>query len=114
MKISDDFGGLSELRGQKQGDLFICTFVSSQLNKVQQLAFVSFIYLRVKDFRDLVFRFSLENDWRFRGWSSIGKFIRGRGFQHGDMKNRVNIPHRVGEVEHEGDGADLGYNLKGA
>ena len=48
----------------------------------------------------------------FSVWS--GNLFRGGGFQHGDVKDGVDTSHRVGEVEGEGDRADLGYNLKQA
>ena len=44
--------------------------------------------------------------------SSVRELVWSGGSQHGDMKNRVDTSHRVREMEGEGDGADLGYNLK--
>ena len=44
--------------------------------------------------------------------NSVGELIQSGGFWHGDMKNGVGTSHRVRETEGEGDGADLGYNLK--
>ena len=56
----------------------------------------------------------MKDDQRFMIWSSIGELIWGGGFQHGDVKDRVDTSHRVREAEGERDGTNLGYNLKRA
>ena len=55
--------------GDPQG-FFFGSFVSSPLDKVLQLAFVSLVELGVEDFRDLVFGFAIDIDWRW-GWLDV-------------------------------------------
>ena len=67
--------------------------------------------MRVKDFRNFIFRVRVDDDQGFRDLT-VRELVWSGGFQHGDMKDGVDTSHRVGKTEGEGDGADLGYDLK--
>ena len=61
--------------GDPQG-FFFSSFISSPFYEVLQLAFVLSVELGVEDFGDLVFRLTIDIDWRWRWldaiWDGIG------------------------------------------
>ena len=59
-----------EFCGEDPQGFFFCSFVSSSLDKVLQLALVSLVELGVEDFRDLIFGFNI--DQRQRWLYSVG------------------------------------------
>ena len=59
--------------------------------------------MRVKDFRDFIFRVGVDDNQGFRDLDSVREQVQSGGFQHGDVKDRVDTSHRVREMEGEGD-----------
>ena len=57
MEVGDSFRSVFEFCGRNPQGFFFSSFVSSLLDEVLQLAFVSSVELRVEDFGDLIFRF---------------------------------------------------------
>ena len=49
MEVGDEFRSVRELRCREPRGFFIRTFVTGPLNQVLELAFVSFVYLGIKD-----------------------------------------------------------------
>ena len=72
------------------------------------------INLRVEDFFDLVFDFSVDLDWRWRRLNSIQNGAWVGEFEFGDMEDRVHGFYSVGESEHEGMGTGLHYDCEGS
>ena len=75
MKVQDDFGGMSEFGGWKSRSFFICSFIACPLNQVEQLAFASFIYVGVEDFRDFVFRVRVNDDQGFGDLNLVRELV---------------------------------------
>ena len=71
---------MSELGGWKPRSFFICAFIASPLNQVEQLAFVLFIYARVEDFRDFVFGVRVDDDWGFGDLDLVRELVQSGGF----------------------------------
>ena len=80
LKVQDDFGGMSELRGWKPRSFFICFFIACPLNQVEYLAFASFIYASVEDFGEFVFRVGVDDDWGFRDLDLVRELVQSGGF----------------------------------
>ena len=55
--------------GDSRG-FFFCSFISSPLDEVLQLAFVLSLELGVEDFGGLIFGFTIDVDWRQR-WLDV-------------------------------------------
>ena len=55
---------------------FFSSFISSPFDEVLQLAFVLSVKLGVKDFRDLIFRFTVDVDQRRRWLDVVGDGVR--------------------------------------
>ena len=72
MEVGDSFRSVFEFRGRNPQGFFFGSFVSSPLDEVLPLAFVSSVELRVKDLRDLVFGFTIDVDWRWRWLDVVG------------------------------------------
>ena len=58
--------------GRDPRGFFFGSFESSPFDEVLQLAFVSSVELGVEDFRDFVFGFALNIDWRRRWLDAVG------------------------------------------
>ena len=65
-----------EFHGGNPQGFFFGSFVSSPLDEVLQLAFVSSVELGVEDFRDLVFMFAIDVDRRPRWLNVVGDGVR--------------------------------------
>ena len=70
MEVGDGFRGMFEFCGGNPRGFFFGSFISSPLDEVLQLAFVSSVELGVEDFGDLVFWFAVDVDRR-RRWLNV-------------------------------------------
>ena len=85
------------------------------MDKVEKLAVMpSPINLRVKDFFDLAFDFSVDLDRRQWRLNSIQKGAWVGEFELGEMEDGVHRFHSVRELEREGMGTRLRYDCKGS
>ena len=115
MVPSDEFRGVIEFSGKKPQSFFISTCVTSPADKVQELAVTpSPINLRVKDFLDFIFDFSVDLDWRQQRLDPIWNGAWVGEFKLGDMEDRVHGFHSVGELECEGMTTRLCYDCEGS
>ena len=71
MEVGDSFRSMFEFcGGDPQG--FFSSFISSPFDEVLQLAFVLLAELGVEDFGDLIFRFTVDIDQRWRWLDAVG------------------------------------------
>ena len=67
MVSGDEFGGVVKLCGKEPRGFLISTSISSPADQVKELAVMpSPINLRVEDFFNFVFNFSIDLDWRWQ------------------------------------------------
>ena len=66
VEVKDSFRSMFKFCGRDPQGFFFYSFISSPLDEVLQLAFVSLVKLGVEDFGDLIFRFTIDIDWRQR------------------------------------------------
>ena len=66
MEVGNKFGSMRELRYREPRGFLIRTFVTSPLNQVQELAFVSLVYLGIEDRGYFIFQFPINDDRRVR------------------------------------------------
>ena len=103
MVSGDEFRGVIKLHGKEPRSFFIGTSISSPADKVEELAVMpSPINLRVKDFLDFIFDFSIDLDWRWQRLNSIRNGAWVGKFELGHMEDGVHRFHSVGELECEG------------
>ena len=76
MEVGDSLRSVFEFRGGNPRGFFFGSFVSSPLDEVLQLAFVSSVELGVEDFGDLVFGFAVDVDRRWRWLDAVGDGVR--------------------------------------
>ena len=102
--VSDDkFGSMVKLCGKEPRSFFISTCISSPADKIEELAVTpSPINLRVKDFFDFIFNFSVDLDRRRRRLNSIWNGAWVGKFELGDVEDGMHGFHSVGESECEG------------
>ena len=101
--------------GKKPQSFFIGTCVTSPVDKVEELAVMpSPINLRVKDFLNFVFDFSINLDQRQRRLNSVQNSAWMGEFELGDMEDGMHRLHRVRESECEGMGTRLRYDCEGS
>ena len=111
----DEFGGVIKLCGKEPQGFFVGTSISSPVDKVEELAVTpSPINLRVEDFFDFIFDFSVNLDQRQQRLDSIQNGAQVGEFELGDMEDGVHRLHSVRELEHEGVGTWLRYYCKGS
>ena len=111
----NEFGGMIKLHGKEPRGFFVGTSISSPADKVEKLAVMpSPINLRVEDFLDFIFNFSVDLNWRWRRLNSIWNGAWVGEFKLEDMEDRVYRFHSVGELEHEGMSTWLHYDCKGS
>ena len=85
------------------------------MDQVEELAVTpSPIDLRVEDFFNFVFNFSIDLDWRQQRLNSIRNGAWVGEFELGDVEDRVHRLHSVGESECEGVGTWLRYYCEGS
>ena len=72
------------------------------------------INLRVKDFLNFIFNFSINLNWRWQRLNSIRNGAWVREFELGDMEDRVHGFHSVGESEREGMSTRLRDDCEGS
>ena len=70
MEVGDSFRSVFKFHGRDPQGFFFGFFVSSPLDEVMQLAFVLLVKLGVEYFRNLVFRFAVDINWRQR-WLDV-------------------------------------------
>ena len=110
MEVRYNLRRMSEFGGEDPRRFFICAFVASPPNKVQELAGTTTVVdLRVEDLQNLKLWFSVDFNWRRRRLDVVRNYVRSCGFQHGHMKYGVDHVHGVRESESEGVGC---YVLK--
>ena len=115
MVSGDEFRGVIELHGKEPRSFFIGTCISSPADKVEELAVMpSPISLRVKDFFDFVFNFSVNLDWRQWRLNSIQNGAWVGEFELGDMEDGVHRFHSLRESEREEMSTRLCYDCKGS
>ena len=73
MEVGDDFKCIAKFRCWEP---VLGTFVSGPLDKVLELTLATLVDLGVKDFRDLVFRFAINDDGKLRWHDSIWEVVR--------------------------------------
>ena len=64
MEVGDDFKCIAKFRCWEPGGFVLGTFVSRPLDKVLELTLAMLVNLGVKDFRDLIFGFAINDDGR--------------------------------------------------
>ena len=115
MVPSDKFGGVIEFSGKKPRSFFVSTCITSPADKVQELAVTpSPINLRVKDFLDFIFDFSIDLNQRWQRLDPIQNGAQVGEFELGDVEDGVHRFHSVGESECEGMTTGLHYDCKGS
>ena len=115
MVPSNKFRGVVEFSSKEPQSFFVGTCVTSPADKVEELAVMpSPINLRVEDFLDFVFNFSVDLNWRGRRLNSVRNSAWMGEFELGDMEDGVHRSHRVGESECEGMGTRLRYDREGS
>ena len=115
MVSGDEFGGVIKLRGKEPQSFFVSTCISSPADKIEELAVMpSPINLRVKDFLDFIFDFSVDLDWRRQRLNSIRNGAWVGKFELGHMEDGVHRFHSVGELECEGMSTWLRYDCEGS
>ena len=72
------------------------------------------INLRVEDFLDFIFDFSIDLNQRWRRLNSVRNSAWMGEFELGDVEDGVHRSHRVGESECEGMGTRLSYDCEGS
>ena len=111
----DKFGGMVEFSGKEPQSFFIGTCITGPADKVEELAVTpSPINLRVKDFLNFIFDFSINLNWRQQRLNSVQNSAWMGEFELGDMEDGVHRSHRVGESEGEGMGTRLHYDREGS
>ena len=102
MVSGNEFGSVVKLCGKEPQSFLIGTCVSSPADKIEELAVTpSPINLRVKDFLDFIFDFSVDLDRRWRRLNSIWNGAWVGEFELGDMEDGVYGFHSVRESERE-------------
>ena len=115
MVPGDEFRGMIKFSGKKPQSFFIGTCITSPADKIQELAVTpSPINLRVKDFLDFIFDFSVDLDWRQQRLNSIWNGAWVGEFELGHMEDGVDGFHSVGESECEGMSTRLHTDCKGS
>ena len=115
MVSGDEFRSVVKLRGKEPQSFFVSTSISSPADKVEELAVTpSPINLRVKDFLNFIFDFSIDLDQRQRRLNSIWNGAWVGEFELGDMEDGVHRFHSVGESECEGMSTRLRYDCEGS
>ena len=71
VEARDSLRSVFEFCGRDPQGFFFCSFISSPLDEVLQLAFVLSVKLGVEDFGDLVFGFAVDVDWRWRWLDAV-------------------------------------------
>ena len=94
VEVGDEFRSV-RVRCQEPRGFFISTFATGPLNQVLELAFASFVYLRIKDRGYFVFRFPINDDRRVRDGVLPREGIWSYGLNHGDMENWVDRTHAL-------------------
>ena len=90
MVPGNEFGGMIKLHGKEPQSFFIGTCVSSPVDKIEELAGTpSPINLRVKDFLNFIFDFSIDLNQRWRSLNSIRNGAWVGEFELGDMEDGV-------------------------
>ena len=90
MVPGDEFGGVIKFSGKKPQSFFIGTCVTSPVDKVQELAVTpSPINLRVKDFLNFIFDFSVDLNWRWWRLHPIWNGAWVGEFELGDVEDGV-------------------------
>ena len=111
----DEFGGVIKLCGKEPRSFFVGTCITSPADKVQELAVTpSPINLRVKDFLNFIFNFSVNLDQRQQRLDPIWNGARVGEFELGDVEDGVHRFHSVGESECEGMTTGLCYDCEGS
>ena len=75
MEVGDDFKCFAKFRCWEPGGFVLGTFVSGPLDKVLELTLVTLVDLGVKDFGDLVFGFTINDDGRLWWCDSIWEVV---------------------------------------
>ena len=115
MVSGNKFRSEVKLCGKEPQSFLIGTCVSSPVDKVEELAVTpSPINLRVEDFLNFIFDFSVNLDWRWWRLNSIRNGAWVGEFKLGDMEDGVHGFHSVGGLEHEGMSTGLCYDCKGS
>ena len=73
-----------------------------------------FVDLGVEHFRNLVLKISVDLYQKWRRDYMIWNCVQSYGFQHGNVENRVDCSHGLGESEYEGVRASLSDDFKGS
>ena len=76
MEVGDNFKCIAKFRCWEPGGFILSTFVSRPLDKVLKLTLAMLVDLGVKDFGDLIFGFTINDDGRLRWCDSIWEVIR--------------------------------------
>ena len=76
MEVGDSFRSVFEFCGGNPQGFFFGSFVSSPLDEVLQLAFVSSVELGVEDLGDLIFWFAMDVDRGWRWLDAVGDGVR--------------------------------------
>ena len=115
MVSGNKFGGMVKLHGKEPRSFFVGTGISIPADKVEELAVTpSPINLRVKDFLDFIFDFSIDLNWRWWRLNSIRNSAWVGEFELGHMEDGVHGFHSVRESEHEGMSPGLRYDCEGS
>ena len=115
MVSGNEFGSMVKLRGKEPQSFLVGTCISSPADKVQELAVTpSPISLRVEDFLDFIFDFSVNLNRRWWRLNSIRNGAWVGEFKLGDMEDGVHRFHSVGELEREGMSTGLRYDCEGS
>ena len=93
MVSSDEFGGMIKLHGKEPQSFLVSTCISRPVDKVEKLVVMpSPIHLRVEDFFNLVFNFSINLDQRQWRLDSIQNGAQVGEFKLGDMVKTSSLP----------------------
>ena len=115
MVTGDKFRRVVKFHGKEPQSFLVSTSVTSPVDQIEELAMMpSPINLRVEDFFNFIFDFSVDLDRRQWRLNSIQNGAWVGEFELGDMEDRMHRLHRVVESECEGMGTRLHYDCEGS
>ena len=115
MEVRHELLRVSELRSENPGRLLVRAFVARPSDQIEELTGATpSVYLGVQNLRDLILRFAVHLDRRWRRLSPTGNGVQSCGLQLRNVEDRVHGAHRVRKAQGEGVRTDLRDNGVGS
>ena len=88
MEVVDQLRGITQFSSQEPRCFFVGTFITGPSNQIEKLAEASLvIQFQVEDFGDLIFQFTIHQNWWARRLNLIWNGVWRRRLEHGNMEN---------------------------